>query len=158
MRLKGVIGLVDGMPVIRVPVSRVPAVFGFLITHPCTTIIPVKIADYRAKLTRPVFTALLSRAVSAMMPLFYAAIVMEVMNMYMPIPRRDEGIHIQERPFIISTGLGQANDYTSISVIESITTGPGVLSPDCGGSKVLHFATLSAPPEAQSIPPLLSTL
>ncbi|MDO4356536.1 MAG: hypothetical protein Q4E13_08515 [Clostridia bacterium] len=47
MRLRGVIGMVDGMPVIRVPAARVPEGFGFMIAHPNATVAPVKLADYR---------------------------------------------------------------------------------------------------------------
>jgi len=47
MRIKGVIGMLDGMNVIRVPASRVPADFGFMIAHPVATVAPVKLADYR---------------------------------------------------------------------------------------------------------------
>lgn len=53
MRLKGVIGMVDGMPVIRVPASRVPAGFGFMIAHPCATVAPQKLADYRTHTNPP---------------------------------------------------------------------------------------------------------
>lgn len=53
MRLKGVIGMVDGMPIIRVPASRVPANFGFMIAHPCATVAPQKLADYRTHTNPP---------------------------------------------------------------------------------------------------------
>lgn len=47
MRLRGVIGMVDGMPVVRVPASRMPSGFGFMIAHPVATVAPTKLADYR---------------------------------------------------------------------------------------------------------------
>lgn len=53
MRLKGVIGNVDGMPVLRVPSARVPAKFGFMIAHPIATIAPKKLADYRTHINPP---------------------------------------------------------------------------------------------------------
>lgn len=53
MRLRGVIGMVDGMPVIRVPASRVPAGFGFMIAHPSATVAPTKLADYRTHSNPP---------------------------------------------------------------------------------------------------------
>lgn len=53
MRLKGVIGIVDGMPIIRVPAARVPAGFGFMIAHPCATVAPQKLADYRTHTNPP---------------------------------------------------------------------------------------------------------
>lgn len=47
MRVRGVIGNLDGMAVIRVPAGRLPAKFGFLIAHPVATVAPTKLADYR---------------------------------------------------------------------------------------------------------------
>ena len=35
------------MTVLRVPASRLPAKFGFLIAHPVATVAPTKLADYR---------------------------------------------------------------------------------------------------------------
>ena len=46
MRLKGVIGILDGMNVQKIPASRLPAGFGFMIAHPCATVAPVKLEDY----------------------------------------------------------------------------------------------------------------
>ena len=45
-RLKGVVAMIDGMPVIRVPSARLPADFGFMIAHPSATVAPVKLEDY----------------------------------------------------------------------------------------------------------------
>lgn len=47
MRLKGVIGMLDGCSVIKVPSSRLPAKFGFMVAHPCATVAPTKLEDYR---------------------------------------------------------------------------------------------------------------
>ncbi len=47
MRLRGVIANIDGLNVIKVPASRLPAKFGFMIVHPCATVAPVKLADYK---------------------------------------------------------------------------------------------------------------
>ena len=47
MKLRGVIALFDGMEIIKVPASRVPSKFGFLITHPIACCSPVKLADYK---------------------------------------------------------------------------------------------------------------
>ena len=47
LRLKGVIAMVDGAKVIKVPVSRLPENFGFMIAHPVATVAPVKLEDYR---------------------------------------------------------------------------------------------------------------
>lgn len=47
MRLKGVIGMLDGCAVIKVPSSRLPAKFGFMVAHPCATVAPTKLEDYK---------------------------------------------------------------------------------------------------------------
>ena len=47
LRLKGVIGMVDGCSVIKVPSSRLPEKFGFMIAHPCATVAPTKLEDYK---------------------------------------------------------------------------------------------------------------
>ena len=47
MRVKGVIAMVDGMPILRVPAARVPAGFGFMIAHPVATVGVEKLAAYK---------------------------------------------------------------------------------------------------------------
>ncbi|MGN0745613.1 MAG: hypothetical protein ACI4ML_02935 [Aristaeellaceae bacterium] len=46
MRLKGVIGILDGAKVVKVPAVRLPAKFGFMLCHPSATVAPVKLEDY----------------------------------------------------------------------------------------------------------------
>ncbi len=46
LRLKGVIGMLDGMSVQKIPANRLPAGFGFMIAHPCATVAPTKLEDY----------------------------------------------------------------------------------------------------------------
>lgn len=46
LRLKGVIGIVDGMTVQKIPANRLPTGFGFMVAHPCATVAPVKLEDY----------------------------------------------------------------------------------------------------------------
>ena len=46
LRLKGVIAMLDGMTVQKIPANRLPAGFGFMIAHPCATVAPVKLEDY----------------------------------------------------------------------------------------------------------------
>lgn len=46
MKMRGVVGYIDGMAVIRVPASRLPENFGFMIAHPCATVAPVKLEDF----------------------------------------------------------------------------------------------------------------
>lgn len=47
LRLKGVIGILDGMSVQKIPANRLPASFGFMAVHPCATVAPVKLEDFR---------------------------------------------------------------------------------------------------------------
>lgn len=47
MRLRGVIGNLDGLTVIRMPASRLPENFGFLVVHPCATVAPTKLESYK---------------------------------------------------------------------------------------------------------------
>lgn len=47
MRLKGVIAMVDGAKVIKVPANRLPDGFGFMVAHPVATVAPTKLEDYR---------------------------------------------------------------------------------------------------------------
>ena len=46
LRLKGVIGVLDGMDVQKIPASRLPAGFEFMVAHPCATVAPVKLEDF----------------------------------------------------------------------------------------------------------------
>lgn len=46
MRNKGVVMMLDGMAVVRVPSARLPENFGFMIAHPAATVAPVKLEDY----------------------------------------------------------------------------------------------------------------
>lgn len=47
VRLKGVIGMLDGMAVQKIPAARLVEGFGFMIAHPCATVAPVKLDDYK---------------------------------------------------------------------------------------------------------------
>lgn len=46
LRLKGVLGILDGMTVQKIPAVRLPKDFGFLVAHPCATVAPTKLEDY----------------------------------------------------------------------------------------------------------------
>lgn len=46
-RVQGVIAMLDGMTVLRVPAPRLPSDFGFMIVHPCATVTPMKLENYR---------------------------------------------------------------------------------------------------------------
>ena len=47
MRLKGVIANLDGANVQRIPANRLPEGFGFMLVHPCATVAPTKLANYK---------------------------------------------------------------------------------------------------------------
>lgn len=47
LRLKGVIGMLDGATIIKVPANRLPANFGFLLAHPVATVAPTKLEAYK---------------------------------------------------------------------------------------------------------------
>ena len=47
LRLKGVIGILDGMNVQKIPATRLPADFGFMTAHPCATVAPTKLEEYK---------------------------------------------------------------------------------------------------------------
>ena len=46
MRLKGVVAMVDGMAVVKIPANRLPEKFGFMIAHPSATVAPTKLESY----------------------------------------------------------------------------------------------------------------
>ena len=46
LRLKGVIAMIDGAKVVKVPAVRLPKGFGFMLAHPCATVAPTKLEDY----------------------------------------------------------------------------------------------------------------
>lgn len=47
LRLKGVLAIVDGMTVVKVPANRLPADFGFMVAHPVACCAPTKLEDFR---------------------------------------------------------------------------------------------------------------
>lgn len=47
LRLKGVIAMLDGANIIKVPANRLPVKFGFMIAHPVATVAPTKLAEYK---------------------------------------------------------------------------------------------------------------
>lgn len=47
LRLKGVIANLDGMNVQKIPANRLPTDFGFMIAHPCATVAPTKLEEYK---------------------------------------------------------------------------------------------------------------
>lgn len=53
MRIRGVIANLDGMAVMKVPASRLPEDFGFMIAHPCATVAPTKLESYKTHQNPP---------------------------------------------------------------------------------------------------------
>jgi len=47
IRKKGVIAMLDGATVIKVPAKRMPEGFGFMLAHPVATVAPTKLEDYK---------------------------------------------------------------------------------------------------------------
>lgn len=47
LRVKGVIAMIDGLSVMKIPAKRLPDNFGFMIAHPCATVAPTKLEDYK---------------------------------------------------------------------------------------------------------------
>lgn len=47
MRLKGVIGNLDGATVVKVPAARMPKDFGFMLCHKVAIVAPTKLEDYK---------------------------------------------------------------------------------------------------------------
>lgn len=53
LKAKGAVGYLDGMAVLKVPASRLPANVGFMIVHPSATVAPVKLEDYNVHVDTP---------------------------------------------------------------------------------------------------------
>ncbi len=52
-RIQGVIGMIDGAKVFKVPAGRLPEGFGFLMGHPIATVAPVKLEDFKTHADPP---------------------------------------------------------------------------------------------------------
>jgi len=46
LRIRGVVAMIDGAMVIKVPAIRLPQGIGFMMAHPVATVAPVKLEDY----------------------------------------------------------------------------------------------------------------
>lgn len=46
MRARGVVAMIDGSAVVKVPAIRLPKKFGFMLCHPSATVAPVKLEDF----------------------------------------------------------------------------------------------------------------
>ena len=53
MRLNGIVGILDGMTVVKVPATRLPENTGFIAVHPSATVAPVKLEDFHVHTDTP---------------------------------------------------------------------------------------------------------
>lgn len=53
LRKKGVVGMLDGLNVVKIASNRLPSKFGFMIAHPCATVAPVKLEEYKVHTDPP---------------------------------------------------------------------------------------------------------
>lgn len=53
MRTRGVISMLDGCYVVKVPANRLPEDFGFMIAHPSATVAPTKLEEYKIHIDPP---------------------------------------------------------------------------------------------------------
>ncbi|NLJ70915.1 MAG: hypothetical protein GX328_05570 [Clostridiaceae bacterium] len=47
MLIRGIVAMIDGLAVMKVPASRLPAGFGFMVAHPVATVAPVKLSEFK---------------------------------------------------------------------------------------------------------------
>ena len=47
LRQKGVVADLDGLNVVKIPSSRLPKNYGFMVAHPCATVAPTKLEEYK---------------------------------------------------------------------------------------------------------------
>ena len=72
LRKKGVIAQLDGLNVVKIASNRLPEKFGFMIAHPCATVAPVKLAEYKIHLDPPFLSGSLVEG-----RIYYDAFVLE---------------------------------------------------------------------------------
>lgn len=53
MRIRGVIANLDGAMIMKIPANRLPKNFGFMLVHPCATVAPTKLEDYKIHVDPP---------------------------------------------------------------------------------------------------------
>ncbi len=53
LRLKGVIAMIDGLSVMKIPAARLPENFGIMVAHPCVCVSPTKLEDYKIHVDPP---------------------------------------------------------------------------------------------------------
>lgn len=57
--IKGLVGEVDGVKIIKVPASRLPLNTAFIITHPSANVAPMQLEDYNTKENPPGISGML---------------------------------------------------------------------------------------------------
>lgn len=70
----------------------------------------------------------------------------------------NNGPHSEEHTFIISADLGQAFDYTAISIIERVIRGRGVLGSDKRGERTLYLRHIERPVRGTEYPAIVDRL
>lgn len=70
----------------------------------------------------------------------------------------NNGVHAVDRAFIISADLGQAFDYTAISIIERVIKGYGVLGQDRRGERMLYLRHIERPTRGTEYPAIVDRL
>ncbi len=53
LRIKGVVAELDGNRVVKIPAKRLPSNFGFMVAHPCATVAPTKLEEYKLHTSPP---------------------------------------------------------------------------------------------------------
>jgi hypothetical protein len=53
MILKGILGEIDGVKIVKVPASRLPAGCNFILTHPMATVAPKQLWEYKIHTDAP---------------------------------------------------------------------------------------------------------
>lgn len=78
---------------------------------------------------------------------------------YLGIPRGPEtGVNVEQRAFVISADLGQAFDYTAISIIERVVNGPGAKGPDRKGERMLYLRHIERPMRGTEYPAIVDRI
>lgn len=109
MRKKGVIGILDGMSVIKIPAKRMPADFGFMIAHPCATVAPAKLEDYKVHEDPPGVSGSLVEG-----RIVYDAFVLD---------NKAKAIYYQASGIIVASAAGSSSGKTAITVSPTKATG-----------------------------------
>lgn len=112
MRLRGVIAMLDGCSVIKVPSNRVPVGFGFMIAHPSATVAPTKLESYVVHINPPGISGSLVEG-----RICYDAFVLD---------NKAKAIYYQEMAasnLTVTSTAGSSSGKTKITVVPAIESG-----------------------------------